>query len=559
MIRKLAKKSFFLKRIVRTHRLKTKQPSWSKIIAKDKDLWDLALNNSRSEKKILMATSVGGHLGATTLSSMLSIALTLRGADVHILLCDSVLPACFGCWREWYSKEKIFAKHGPKENICKFCFPSAYKMFKSLGLTVHRYSDLVTEDQVLEAKILSSKIPFEKVDSYALDNIAIGEHVLAGALRFYARGDLEKQAYSRLILMRYFEAAITTYYVIKSLLTKEEFDASVSLHGIYVPPGIIGEVCRNQNVRVANWNPAYRKKTFIFSHGDTYHHTMISEPVDKWINLKWNDKLENQLISYLQSRWKGTDDWIWFNKEPQFGLDEISKTYGIDFTKPCIGLLTNVMWDAQLHYPSNVFSNMLEWVITTIGYFIKRPDLQLIIRIHPAELSGTLVSRQKVEDEIRKVYPNLPKNIIIIPPESGVSTYAVMPQCNSVIIYNTKTGVELSAMGMPVIIAGEAWIRNKGFAIDVKSRKDYVDILNKLPLKNKLTPEEQEKAKKYAYHFFFRRMIPIEFMEPAKGDPPYKVKIKSLEDLMPGKSKGLDIICEGILNGSDFIYPAESI
>jgi hypothetical protein len=32
-----------------------------------------------------------------------------------------------------------------------------------------------------------------------------------------------------------------------------------------------------------------------------------------------------------------------------------------------------------------------------------------------------------------------------------------------------------------------------------------------------------------------------------------------LEDLLPGVNPGLDLICEGILTGSPFIYPAETL
>jgi hypothetical protein len=57
-----------------------------------------------------------------------------------------------------------------------------------------------------------------------------------------------------------------------------------------------------------------------------------------------------------------------------------------------------------------------------------------------------------------------------------------MLECNAVIIYGTKTGVELTSMGRPVIVAGEAWIRNKGLTLDATSRDNYFHILDGLPL-----------------------------------------------------------------------------
>jgi hypothetical protein len=45
----------------------------------------------------------------------------------------------------------------------------------------------------------------------------------------------------------------------------------------------------------------------------------------------------------------------------------------------------------------------------------------------------------------------------------------------------------------------------------------------------------------------------VEGKQPA----PFSVEIEGLRDLLPGEHEGLDIICDGILGGSPFVYPAE--
>ena len=428
-------------------------------------------------------------------------------------------------------------------------------MYKSLGLTVHRYHDFLSADEIENASAIASSLPAQEIIRYRINQAAVGEHALAGTLRFFATGMLDGEPYGEQILRRYFEASLLTTFVMENLLQRYAYSSVVFHHGIYVPQGLIGEVCRKNDVHVVNWNPAYRKQCFVFDHHDTYHHTMMTEPVTKWIDMPWNEQRESQLMEYLQSRWKGTEDWIWFhNKKPEFEWQTIAAELGIDPGKPCIGMLTSVMWDAVLHYPSNAFPNMLEWVKSTIDYFTKRQDLQLMIRIHPAEVRGTLPSRQRIGDEINREFPVLPNNIFVVPPESRISTYAIMTQCDSVIIYNTKTGVELAALGIPVIVAGEAWIRNKGFAIDADNLDAYLKILDGLPLRRRMSDADLLKARKYAYNFFFRRMIPLEFMEPSAGAPPYRMNLPDIKDLSRGRCKGLDTICDGILDRSDFIF-----
>jgi len=218
-----------------------------------------------------------------------------------------------------------------------------------------------------------------------------------------------------------------------------------------------------------------------------------------------------------------------------------------------VGLLTNVSWDAQLHYPANAFPGMLAWLVETCRYFGRRPDLQLVIRVHPAEISGFPQSRQPILCELRRHLPALPSNIIVVPPESPVSTYALMSLCNAAIIYGTKTGVELASVGLPVIVAGEAWIRNKGITHDARTPEEYFAILARLPFAGKMTDEARQRARQYAYHFFFRRMIPLPFVQPKAGFPIYTMNLGSLDALRPGAHRGLDTVCDGILHGSPFV------
>src|SRR6185503_197433 len=103
-----------------------------------------------------------------------------------------------------------------------------------------------------------------------------------------------------------------------------------------------------------------------------------------------------------------------------------------------------------------------------------------------AEISGFPVSRQPILSEVARCLPTLPKNVIIVPPESRQSTYALMSLCNAAIIYGTKMGVELSSVGLPVVVAGEAWIRNKGLTHDATTPEEYFRILERLPFPERL-------------------------------------------------------------------------
>lgn len=534
-------------------------PNWAEVRSAEPKLWERILSKKGS-KKILVANAVGANPVLTAIESLIGMSLATRDAEVHFLLCDGLLPACLQvCLADFKASPNEFVQDGPKK-VCGGCAAKANAVFVPTGLRIHYISQYLTDKERAEAYDIAQKLPVGEISNHRVDDVPVGEHAMAGALRYFARGELSAEPDGEAVLRRYLEASILIVKATASLMKQEQFDCVTMNHGIYVPHGPMSEVVRQFGKRVVTWCLAYRKQCAIFSHGDTYHHTLISEPTSVWENMDWTTAHDKEIMDYLKSRWTGANDWIWFHEHPEADPEKLSAELGIDFSKPTIGLLTNVVWDAQLHYPANAFANMLDWLEKTIEYFSRRSDLQLVIRVHPAEIRGTVPSRQLAVDEITKAFPQLPPNVFVIPPESSASTYAVMLQCDAVIIYGTKTGLELTSLGIPVLVAGEAWIRNKGMTMDARTESEYFEFLDQMPLtERRLSSEITRRARMYAYHFFFRRMIPLSMTEPTTGWPPLRVNVSSLADLLPGKDPGLDTVCSGILEGTPFVFEAERL
>ena len=500
--------------------------------------------------KVLFATTMSGYNHGMVLDAVLSNAVWARGANPQFFVCDEALAGCQKVKFKESVSPGIATAIAPGE--CAKCVGAGDRILDSSPFPVTRLSELIDANVASECKALAESLPLEEIKPYTIDGIAIGEHATAGALRFFARGDLSVEPNGELILRKYFYSALVLKAAFEKLLDHEKFDVVVAHHGIYVPQGIINEVCRFKKVRFVAWNPAYKKGCFIFSHGDTYHKTMVTERAGDWRGFAWSEQKKAELLDYLNSRRTGDRDWIKFHQDPVARFDEIRDQLKLDPSKPVVTLLSNVVWDAQLHYPSNAFPGMTPWIFATIDHFIGRRDLQLVIRVHPAELTGFVKSRQLLVDEIAKRYPSLPGHIKIVGPENAISTYGLCDMSDTVLIYNTKTGMEIAAIGSRVAVAGEAWIRNKGFSIDIETPADYEAFLKALPLSTKMDEGKLELAQKYAYHVFFRRMIPLDFMG-LENRVQFTLEIEGLKSLAPGRSKGLDVICDGIIKGAPFI------
>ena len=101
-------------------------------------------------------------------------------------------------------------------------------------------------------------------------------------------------------------------------------------------------------------------------------------------------------------------------------------------------------------------------------------------------------SRQPVLGELRKAIPQLAANIVVVPPESELSTYALMSLCNSVIIYGTKTGVELTSRD-PRHRGRGGMDPNKGLTCDASSPR-WLRVLDGLPFSSRLDADMMARA-----------------------------------------------------------------
>jgi hypothetical protein len=116
------------------------------------------------------------------------------------------------------------------------------------------------------------------------------------------------------------------------------------------------------------------------------------------------------------------------------------------------------------------------------------------------------------------------------------------------LIYGARVGVELVMIGTPVVVAGEAFLRGKGFSYDPASREEYFELLARGSELPRPSDEVRALARKWYYHYFFRLMMPFPYYEKLQTINSVRLTFDSLAALLPGKSPVLDRICQGILD-----------
>jgi len=191
------------------------------------------------------------------------------------------------------------------------------------------------------------------------------------------------------------------------------------------------------------------------------------------------------------------------------GAQTTRKMLGLD-DRPVVMLAANVLGDS-LTLGRNIFAeSMTEWISRTVRYFAGRPDVQLVIRVHPGEKlvpqarsMGTVVGQALAEN---------PGHLHVIGAVDPINTYDLIEIADVGLAYTTTVGLETAMNGRPVISCGQTHYRGRGFTLDPSSWDEYFATLEKvlagIPA-YRLTEKQIESAWNYAYRFFFEYPRPF--------------------------------------------------
>jgi hypothetical protein len=152
-------------------------------------------------------------------------------------------------------------------------------------------------------------------------------------------------------------------------------------------------------------------------------------------------KEERSLIEELESarmggRAFGKSIRKWQDVESQGG-EKLREELKLDKERPIVLLATNVLGDS-LTLGRNVFArSMADWIEKTVRVFASRPEVQLVIRIHPGE---RLTHGLSMADVVKGALEDIPENIHLIGPLEKINTYDLMEIADLGLVYTTTTG-----------------------------------------------------------------------------------------------------------------------
>ena len=440
-------------------------------------------------QKVVFASIVGLADTALAFEGVLAHRLKRHGVSSRFLGCGSFLNNCMWDTEEYIRGNRSGVAYLKRRLKCFECSSNIKALASSLSC---EYNSLAGER-------------YTPVDSFEPPDLS--EHYKSSAVRKCLVSEFDQDLNSKLVSDVFKEEALRYYNTLYAYFSREKPLCVVMVHGIYLEHGVVVTVCKDLDIPIYVYGFGYRNKTVMVTKGESYHKAVYSIPSEQWDN-DLTEEQNKALDDYLFSKVSGGRDWVNYHPDPDTNVESLCKKYKIDSSKDTILFCTNVVWDASIYYSSDIYSTMMEGLVDTIDIAMEN-NLQLIIRIHPAESKGGFSTKTPLYEELKKKYLTFPDNIIVIPSDSDASTYSLGEIANVIIIYASNVGLEFSATGKTVINIGNAYASRKGFSFEPENLSDYHEWLIFPDKRPSMTSETLQKARNFAYFWFFRLMTHI--------------------------------------------------
>jgi Capsule polysaccharide biosynthesis protein len=283
-------------------------------------------------------------------------------------------------------------------------------------------------------------------------------------------------------------------------------------NGLILEMGIVFRVARYLGIPTVTFEFNDQREQIWLAQNTSIMRQDTDYLVEARCSLPMTDEMYERLADLENAR-RGARVWgkskrLWQYVSAQ-GAEQTRKALGLD-ERPVVLLAANVLGDS-LTLGRNIFAeSMSEWITRTVQYFSKRPDVQLVVRIHPGE--KIVPQAKSMGTVVHEALPEIPSHIRLIGALDNVNTYDLIEIASLGLAYTTTVGVETAMNSIPVISCGDTHYRSRGFTIDPNSWDDYFSILENvladLPA-HRLTEEQIAKAWNYAYRFFFEYPRPF--------------------------------------------------
>ncbi|HKY98954.1 MAG TPA: hypothetical protein VJL35_13930 [Gemmatimonadaceae bacterium] len=481
----------------------------------------------------------------------IAAAMKLRGYNVHAIICNAPYR---GCAIRTVQEGVPIARW---RDVCPTCTRKTTAVLETMGIPYSYNGDFLTEAERAEIWRQTADVTWDSLDTLSWEGLNVGRNVKSSITRYLQGAALtgheaviHEYAYSGLVSACAASRAYDRFKPWRVFMS----------HGVYIDWGPALHTAFRRGIPVTGWKASYLSWHFYLRHvEDPTRIDFKKLSRECWSQIKNSDltpEAEARLDKFLIDRYQNNISFdMKQRKTYRKDVSDLKQKYA-PTEKPVWAVFAHINWDSVSDYAPMAYPSFDDWMIDTIEHAITVPDVQWLIKIHPVEAWDNPASG--VQRLIERVFPSLPDHVRVIPAEEDISPANLYELIDGgVTVYGTA-GLELSLMGKPVILAGEAHYGGLGFTHEGHSPERYRELLSRAARLGSLTKEQHDDVRKYAYSHFVQREIPLEVVH----DPRTKwwgLMPEKRDLLLPGNDAFIQFICDRLVDGKDFNMPEELV
>lgn len=510
-------------------------------------LYKLALPTNQSVGPVLFWVP-GGMTLLLEVENTIAIALQLRGIRSHVVVCDGAYRACI--LREVTDGQPVERW----KDSCKSCKARTTALLKKMCIPHSFIGDYVPASLISKLWDMTESITWETLDDLEYGGVNLAKSTRSAIIRFLTGEDLA--AHQEVVREYAFSALVCAAASSRAMQEMSPSRLFLS-HGVYVDWGPALQTALARGIAVSGWKPSYLYAHFYFRHIDDGarlgFHRLGQIAWDKRKSLPLTSVEETRLNIFMSNRYENRVSFDLQELKPYNGnMDAVRQKYVPDTKKPVWGIFCHIVWDSVKDYSPMAFDSFNDWIMVTLNEIIQIQDVNWLVKIHPVEARNERLLG--VQHLIDTHFPILPPHVRVISAHEDISPLEFFQLIDGGISVYGTSGLELALQGKPVILAGEAHYGGKGFTYDGLTTDDYVNLLHQTASFSRLSGEQVDLARRYAYNYFIQREIPLEILnDPTANEKKWKFQYERRELLLPGGDPFIDFVCEHIQNGQDFV------
>lgn len=300
---------------------------------------------------------------------------------------------------------------------------------------------------------------------------------------------------------KFFEKMFVYFFVSKSIYEKYKPKYYVTTHIQYVSYGLPVRYFAHRGTLIIETTD---DMLFIYDDFNTYprFHTEVNRGIRKNFDKIFNDeKIQELAKKQLTERFTGQADQIdvqmAYKNKQSYSKELLKESLNIKNDNPIVFIFAHIFADTpQGASEKMLFADYYLWLTETIKFIRTVQDINWVIKPHPS--SNVYGEEGDVAKLIKKFCK--PSDSVFICPKD-FNTASVLDCAKAIVTVQGTVGLEYSCMGIPIVLAGQAFFSGFGFTCEPQNQKEYFKQLKEI---NNLQPlsELQMKTAVTAYKAF---------------------------------------------------------